>query len=247
MTESEWLSCRDPQKMLDFLRDDVKTSERKLRMFAVACCRRVGRHLVDRRSRNAVEVAERVADGRASESERQEAYTAAWAAVGADAVTLASEVDAARAAGRTVQPEAFQAALFTAREAGYVPTDLLEEELADVEATTVPEAVPDDVEYGEDSCQCHLLRDLFGNPFRAAPAVASSWLSWNERTIVRLAQSVYEDRILPEGTLDKARLAILADALEEAGCADEEILGHCRSPNDHVRGCWLIDLLLGRR
>jgi hypothetical protein len=150
-TESDWNSCTDPQKMLEWLRHSGKTDERKLRLFAVACCRRVWNHLVDQRSQTAVKAAERLADGVASESERREAYTAAWAAVGADTVTLASEVDAARAAGRTVQPEAFLAATYTAREAGYVPTDLLEEKLADSEAATVTEAAMDDVEYREES------------------------------------------------------------------------------------------------
>jgi hypothetical protein len=91
-----------------------------------------------------------------------------------------------------------------------------------------------------------LLRDIFGPlPFRAV-TIDPAWLTWNERTIVRLAQDIYEDRIHPGGTLDQSRLAILADALEEAGCSDKEILGHCRSPKDHVRGCWLIDLLLNK-
>jgi hypothetical protein len=51
---------------------------------------------------------------------------------------------------------------------------------------------------------------------------------------------------MPEGLLDGTRLAILADALEETGCADEELLGHLRGPGPHVRGCWPIDLLLGK-
>jgi hypothetical protein len=98
----------------------------------------------------------------------------------------------------------------------------------------------------EQVVQAVMLRDIFGPlPFHEVH-IDPAWLSWNERTIVRLAQSIYEDRILPGGTLDQARPAILADALEEAGCTDKEILGHCRSPNDHVRGCWLIDLLLNK-
>jgi hypothetical protein len=214
-------------------------------LFAVGCCRRVGSHLVDRRSQNAVEVAERLADGLASESERREAYTAAWAAVGADAIRLASEVDAARAAGRTVQPEAFQAATYTAHEAGHVPSDLLEEELADAEAATITEAVLDDVEYGEDSCQCHLLCDIFGPmPFREV-RIDPTWLAWNDGIVRRLAASIYEERVLPSGTLDTARLAILADALEEVSCDNDEILGHLRQQGvSHYRGCWVIDLLL---
>jgi hypothetical protein len=62
----------------------------------------------------------------------------------------------------------------------------------------------------------------------------------------RLAQAAYEDRHLPAGTLDDTRLLILADALEEAGCSDAAILGHLRGPGPHVRGCWVLDLILGK-
>ena len=60
------------------------------------------------------------------------------------------------------------------------------------------------------------------------------------------AEATYENRSLPGGTLDNARLAVLADVLEEAGCADAELLGHLRRPGPHVRGCWAVDLLSGR-
>jgi hypothetical protein len=61
--------------------------------------------------------------------------------------------------------------------------------------------------------------------------------------VVRLAQATYEERHLPEGTLDNTRLLILADALEEAGCTDTDILCHLRGPGPHVRGCWVADLV----
>ena len=93
--------------------------------------------------------------------------------------------------------------------------------------------------------QCHLLRDIFGNPFRPA-SLAPSVLTWNDATVVRLAQATYDERHMPSGLLDNVRLAVLADALEEAGCQDQEILSHCRSGGEHIRGCWVVDLLLGR-
>jgi hypothetical protein len=77
-------------------------------------------------------------------------------------------------------------------------------------------------------------------------SIGESWLRWNGGTIVQLAQSAYEERHLPAGTLDNGRLAVLADALEEAGCTDADILGHLRGPGPHVRGCWAVDLLLGK-
>jgi hypothetical protein len=57
---------------------------------------------------------------------------------------------------------------------------------------------------------------------------------------------IYEDRKMPEGTLDNARLAILADALLDAGCSDEDLIQHLRSPGPHVRGCWAVDRILGK-
>jgi hypothetical protein len=89
------------------------------------------------------------------------------------------------------------------------------------------------------------LRDIFGNPFRPV-AISPAVLAWNDALVVRLAQAAYEERHLPEGTLDNSRLLILADALEEAGCTDTDILVHLRSPGPHVRGCWAVDLCLGR-
>jgi hypothetical protein len=62
----------------------------------------------------------------------------------------------------------------------------------------------------------------------------------------RIAEGVYEERRMPEGTLDTARLAILADALLDAGCEDEALIQHCRSEGPHVRGCWAVDLILGK-
>ena len=64
--------------------------------------------------------------------------------------------------------------------------------------------------------------------------------------MVALARAAYDQRELPAGTLDTARLAVLADALEDAGCANADILNHCRRPGVHVRGCWAVDLLLGK-
>jgi hypothetical protein len=64
--------------------------------------------------------------------------------------------------------------------------------------------------------------------------------------VARLAQAAYDERHMPEGTLDTSRLAVLADALEEAGCSVADILNHLRGPGPHVRGCWLVYLCLGK-
>jgi hypothetical protein len=100
-------------------------------------------------------------------------------------------------------------------------------------------------QWQDSNLQLALLRDIFGNPFRPV-ALDPAWLSWHDGLVVRLAQATYEERHLPVGTLDSSRLAVLADALEEAGCTSEEILGHLRRSGPHVRGCWPVDLCLGK-
>jgi hypothetical protein len=61
-----------------------------------------------------------------------------------------------------------------------------------------------------------------------------------------LARAAYQERALPAGTLDATRLAVLADALEEAGCPSADLLGHCRAGGAHVRGCWALDVVRGK-
>src|SRR5205807_298981 len=85
--------------------------------------------------------------------------------------------------------------------------------------------------------QLMLLHDIIGNPFRPV-RFDPSCLTYNDGTVVKLARSIYDERAFD-------RLPILADALEEAGCQDGEILGHCRQPGMHVRGCWVVDCLTG--
>jgi hypothetical protein len=94
--------------------------------------------------------------------------------------------------------------------------------------------------------QADLIRDVFGNPFRPPASVNPAWLAWNTGTVRRLAEAAYEERVLPAGTLDNARLAVLADALQEAGCDDSGLLEHLRGPGPHVPGCFAIDAILGR-
>jgi hypothetical protein len=85
--------------------------------------------------------------------------------------------------------------------------------------------------------QVSVIEDLL-NPFRPV-SLDPAWLAWNDGTVVRLAQAIYDGRAFD-------RLPVLADALEDAGCTDAGILGHLRGPGPHVRGCWAVDLLLGK-
>src|SRR5262245_24989357 len=90
--------------------------------------------------------------------------------------------------------------------------------------------------------QCRLIRDLFGDRFR--PTIPAPACRTPE--VLALARAAYEERALPSGQLDPDRLAVLADALEEAGCDRAELLGHLRGPGPHVRGCWGVDLVLNK-
>jgi hypothetical protein len=86
--------------------------------------------------------------------------------------------------------------------------------------------------------QCHLVRELCGNPFRRV-AANSEWLRWHDGTVEKMARMIYEERCFDD-------LPILADALEDAGCDDAALLRHCRAGGEHVRGCWALDRLLAR-
>jgi hypothetical protein len=99
----------------------------------------------------------------------------------------------------------------------------------------------------ERDAQAALIRDLLGpGPFRRV-AVAPSVLTWNGGTVPHLAEAAYQERAMPAGTLEPFRLAVLGDALEEAGCADEDLLGHLRATDVvHVRGCWAVDAILAK-
>jgi hypothetical protein len=92
--------------------------------------------------------------------------------------------------------------------------------------------------HGRLAAQCGLLRDIFGNPFRPLTAPPGG-LPWNAGVVPKLAQAIYDERAFD-------RLPILADALEEAGCDDRDILAHCRGGSEHVHGCWVVDLSLGK-
>jgi hypothetical protein len=86
---------------------------------------------------------------------------------------------------------------------------------------------------------CALIRDIFGNPYRPPPAIDPAWLVWNGGRIPTMARAMYASKRFRD-------LPILADALEDAGCADEALLAHCRGPGPHVRGCWAVDAILAK-
>lgn len=245
MTEQEWLQGEDLEAMLRHLND--KVSERKFRLTECAFLRRFWHLLTDERNRRAVEAAEQFADGtisreglRAAEAHAQAAYHDLRHAYFAD-----------RGSPRSFWGGVVSAAQHTASSFYDMPDLFAHAETPErframsnliwIGTAAYPIGVKVSNRKGhnaikaEHAAQAVLLRDLFGNPFHPA-TIQPSWLVWNDGTIPKMAQAIYNDRAFD-------RLPVLADALEDAGCQDADILGHCRQPGPHVLGCWLIDLL----
>jgi hypothetical protein len=234
MTEADWQSCSEPQEMLGWLKG--QSSNRKWRLFACAIARVVWTSLVPYRVRRAVEVAERFADGQATERDLRRAYSEAC-----ESTHSAVMRGSLRRVGHPLQVS--ERRLYFAAEAAHPGSPSLIRRQLPIEADG--ELIQADGELK--AVSPFLLRDVFGPlPFRPVP-LPPSVRTWNSGTVVRLAQAAYDGRQLPTGTLEHERLMVLADALEEAGCRDQEVLAHLREPGGvHVRGCYVVDLLLGK-
>jgi hypothetical protein len=157
MTEPEWLACSNPESMLRFLKD--KAEDRPFRLFAVACCRRLWQLVTEDVYRNAVDVAERYANGLASEGELRSAYDTAAGAAGDDDANIAFAITAALPAFADVSEVAERTARAIASEAfAVVPPS--------ADDMTAANAAYDAAWTAERAAQARLLRDVFGNPFR---------------------------------------------------------------------------------
>jgi hypothetical protein len=241
--------------MLSFLRD--KVSQRKIRLFVCACCRRIWHLLPDERSRRTVEIVERFAEGLANKEALEAARVAANAAADA-AVQVVCAADAVYSEDRSTASaysiaEAIQSAAYApcmvAEDVVQAANSVLSTTCAvgcNAEAAAYATGGDDSAartaeqfaRAAEGSAQADLLRHFVGNPFQAS-CLDPNWLAWNGNTITELARAIHEELRFDD-------LPILADALEEAGCTDTAILNHCREPGPHMRGCWVLDLLLGK-
>jgi hypothetical protein len=231
VTEAEWLACDDLVPMLKYLFGpatirnehgdewnvylEKRTSDRKLRLFAVACCFRIWQLISDERCRRAVVVGEQDADGEAETWELE--YTREEIEFVRHREVNVYNRQALQAACWAIEPDSTDAVL-------HAPA------LAEAAARS------NWYTFTEQAAQVALLRDIFGNPFRP---VAFSPV-WRTSTAVTLAQQMYDAR-------EFSAMPILADALQDAGCDNEEVLNHCRGADGtHVRGCWVVDLVLGK-
>lgn len=226
MTEAEWLTCADPWEIADFLGPGF--GGRKLRLFGCACVRIVWDVLPDEALRQAIMTCERFVDGLATIEELKAARESAIATSEGTGDIIADHSAIAVAALCQSEP--------------YFPMG----EGSDAGISAVAAEAWFDTETPwyvarakAQKAHCQFFRDIFTSPFRPAPTFDPAWLKWHDATILRLAQQMYDSR-------DFTSMPILADALEEAGCTNADILNHCRQSGVHVRGCWVVDLVLGK-
>ena len=228
--ESQWQQCRLLYELLALARP--RMNDRQRRLFAVACCRRFEHLMADVRSRAAIAVAARFAVGDATEQERivAEADAAeAYVAIRDSRLTLEPAVPWSRQAELLAQ-----AALLSVTPGVYYAEDA-----ADCLRWGLLAANGWGCEQAEETAQCRLLREIVGPlPFHRA-RVEPLWLAYNDGAVRQLAWLIDREQAFEV-------MPILADALEEAGCCDARLLSHCLQAGGHVRGCWVIDLLLGQ-
>lgn len=196
-------------------------SRRKQRLYAVACCRRIWHLLPDECCRNAVVVAEQFADGLATTKAIQQAQSSALRT--ATTVTEPVAIDAAWAAVWSAAPASRMRNL----------TQAAGEAAARAAAGVMDRRLRAATLEAERDGQQLLLHDL------RPPDAISLDASWRTPAVVGLVEAIYEHR-------EFERLSMVVDALENAGCRDAAIIGHCRHPGPHIRGCWLVDFLTGR-
>jgi hypothetical protein len=241
MTESEWETCADPQQMLMSL---VDISERKLCLLCSCATRRLWCLLESSHLREAVESLEKYADAAIDE--------ASFRAAASETHPLRCYLD--ELYSHKVREDRWFAAYAINRFMMWGRDAPSASFCLDFLARAARRASRDTLRMAEDpfgpcemerAAQADLMRDLFADQFRPV-ILSATWLTWNDATVIRLAQVAYDNRILPAGTLDNARLAVLADALEESGCGDERMLEHIRAGGEHYRGCYVVDALLGK-
>jgi len=217
MTEAQWLTCEDPELMLTFLKD--KASNRKLQLFVCAWCRKAHDYLGEGPGRQVLDAAERFADGLVSSEDLECAFRSASEEVRNRWMLARGPVG-----DDSVDAERRYRASFVAAFAAGTGCGALENHFR-----------PELLNWLSSSDKADLIRELF----RTSNHPATLDPSWLTSTVTALAWQMYESR-------DFGAMPILADALQDAGCDSADVLGHCRGPGPHVRGCWVVDLVLGK-
>ncbi len=218
MTETDWLTCTHPRPLLDYLRE--RTSERKLRLVARAFARlyvEFGEPETD--NRHSVVIAEAAADGEVTPEQLADFYESVVDDLRPGFANLAevANPDVQAALERTLGAAEY-----------YLSTDAADPTPPGISLLPAVHAKLAD-----------LVREVIGNPFRPPPPPDAAVLAWNGGTVPALARTIYDEWKFN-------RLPVLADALEEAGYTDAAVLLHCRGAGPHVKGCWVVDSVLGK-
>jgi hypothetical protein len=218
LTEEEWREGTCPARLECRLRlPSRRFSARRWALLACACARRLWPLLKDEAARKALEVAERYAEGQAR-----------WRELRA----LARAIKVEKVAGRAYVPN---------EQAALVAIKLTVEAVRSGEASELSAArrACATAEPGQGAllAQCDLIRDLF-EPYRPV-TLERAWRRWNNGAVVGLASVIHAERRYDE-------VAVLGDALEEAGCTEGPLLAHCRSERRHTLGCWAVDTIIGK-
>jgi hypothetical protein len=244
MTEAEWPNCSNIGKLVDFLRN--RTSTRKWRLFAHACCARLHHLCTDEFMKWSLSAIEMHADGQYRDQDLADLYdqVGAWGnnieapLRDREGVLHASTLSTvANAMLMAVKPE-FTWSFLSGRRISTIGSLVYYAQSAIAGLAweqTQNQEKTDAAKHAEALFQASLIKELFGSSF-PPPSVSPSWRTYDVRA---LAEAIYEERAFD-------RMPILADALQEAGCNNDAILTHCRSDGPHVRGCWVVDLVLGK-
>jgi hypothetical protein len=229
MTEADWWAATDPDRLIDWLFFDARAADRKLRLFSVACCESLRHHVRDPGVLAALGLAEAFADGRIDAAALATAHTAAWGNFHARHSRY--DVSPAEVSG------AEAVCLYPTAQDPHRDRDRYREDDDAPYALLIAYFIDHPRAKAHFPRLVRLLHDVFGPlPFREV-AVGPGWLTSD---VVSLARGIYDEKAFD-------RMPILADALQDAGCDNDEVLTHCRREGwEHVRGCWVIDLLLGR-
>ena len=222
MTEAEWLACDEPDRLLR--RSPVPLSARKRMLCGIACCYRIKRLL---RSGVEYELLIRAEDFADGEMPRDEFVDRCRVLNNITAQFPYERRQAILAIVHLGHEDIGLVFTLAAVAAAY--------DLTGIQPPYGPET--QELWYStirqEQLHQLEFIRDIFGNPFR--PVALDP--SWRTETAVALAREMY-------GSRDFSAMPILADALQDAGCDSDDVLDHCRGPGPHVRGCWVVDLVL---
>lgn len=217
------------------------TSKRKRRLFEVACCRRIAQLMIDERSISAVDAAERFADGKCDADELDLFLLDANRAI--REIENSREPESRQDPWRPAPPKGYQAVMCAACAASGVAYrgPLIELEPCSVD-TAKAAALADQRPYetalaDEMHAQCQLIHDIFGNPFQPV-RIPGEALTWRQGIVPLLAAAIYEYGLFEF-------VPLISRLLQCAGFNCEEAVEHGSSQPVHVRGCWLIDVLLG--